>query len=190
MGIHHPGRICGSAALEYFLQHLDTISRRLLKIFCYSQSTATLHQKGAEADISWTQGHASIVGNAIADALAKEAATDAKNQPECSRSTSIQEIKEAIKKTQLSKWQSRWDNTEYDRVCLYLKWTPRSFWISPVGRASAKSYKLRQNIQNLSTTDINWVNVTVMSAYARNPRHPNTFSSTVPTSNIAEKSCS
>ena len=67
-------------------------------------------------DISWTPGHASIVGNEIADALAKEAATEARNQPECSRSTTIQEIKEANKKSQLSKWQSRWDNTEYGRA--------------------------------------------------------------------------
>ena len=64
-------------------------------------------------DISWTPGHASIVGNEIADALAKEAATELKNQPDCSRSTTIQEIKEANKKSQLSQWQSRWDNTEY-----------------------------------------------------------------------------
>ena len=50
-------------------------------------------------DISWTPGHASIVGNKIADALAKEAATEAKNQSECSRSTTIQEIKEAINRS-------------------------------------------------------------------------------------------
>ena len=82
-------------ALEYFLQHLDTNFCNLLKIFSDSQSTvgiltlnwkesgykditaeirqsiATLRQKGAEVDISWTPGHASIVGNEIADALAK-----------------------------------------------------------------------------------------------------------------------
>ena len=49
-------------------------------------------------DISWTPGHASIVGNEIADALAKEAAIEARNQPECSGSTTIQEIKEANNK--------------------------------------------------------------------------------------------
>ena len=48
--------------------------------------------------------------------LPKEAASEARNQPECSRSTTIQEIKEANKKSQLTKWQSRWDNTEYGRA--------------------------------------------------------------------------
>ena len=65
-------------ALEYFLQHLETISCRFLKIFSDNQSTmgiltlncketgykditteimqtiTTLQQKGAEVDISWT----------------------------------------------------------------------------------------------------------------------------------------
>ena len=92
-------------ALEYFLQHLETISCRFLKIFSDSQSTVgiltlnrketgykditaeirqtitTLQQKGAEVDISWTPGHASMAGNEIADALAKEAVTEAMNQP-------------------------------------------------------------------------------------------------------------
>ena len=67
-------------------------------------------------DISWTPGHASIAGNEIADALAKEAATEAVNQPEGRNSSTILEIKEATKKTQISKWQSRWDNTEYGRA--------------------------------------------------------------------------
>ena len=54
--------------------------------------------------------HASIAGNEIADALAKEAATEAMNQPEGRNSSTILEIKEATKKTQISKWQSKWDN--------------------------------------------------------------------------------
>ena len=52
----------------------------------------------------------------ITDALAKEAATVSRDQPDCRRSTSIQEVKDAIMKTQLSKWQSRWDNTDYGRA--------------------------------------------------------------------------
>ena len=127
-------------ALEYFLQHLETISCRFLKIFSDSQSTAeiltlnwketgykditteirqtitTLQQRGAKVDISWTPGHASIAGNEVADALAKEAATEAMNQPEGRNSSTILEIKEATKKTLISKWQSRWDNTEYGRA--------------------------------------------------------------------------
>ena len=67
-------------------------------------------------DISWTPGHASITGNEIADALAKEAATKAMNELEGRNSSTILEIKEATKKTQISKWQSRWDNTEYGRA--------------------------------------------------------------------------
>ena len=53
--------------------------------------------------------------NDIADVLHKEAAI-ASNQPDCRSSTTLQETKEAIKKTQLSKWQSRWDNTDYGRA--------------------------------------------------------------------------
>ena len=68
-------------------------------------------------NISWTAGHASIVGNEIADAFAKEAAKQAKTQPDCSRSTTMQEIKEANKKYQLSKWQSRvWQSIPYART--------------------------------------------------------------------------
>ena len=74
-------------AVDYFLQHLDTMTCRLLKIFNDSQSTVgilslnwkesgytitSLNQKGAAVDIVWTPGHASIAGNEIADALAKE----------------------------------------------------------------------------------------------------------------------
>ena len=67
-------------------------------------------------DISWTPGHASIAGNEIADALVKEAAMEAMIQPEGRNSSTILENKEATKKTQISKWQSRWDNTEYGRA--------------------------------------------------------------------------
>ena len=80
------------------------------------QTITTLHQKAADVDIAWTPGHASIVGNEIADALAKEAATEAMNQPECRRSTTILEVKEAIKKTQISRWKIKWDNLEHDRA--------------------------------------------------------------------------
>ena len=61
--------------------------------------------------LSILNGHASIAGNEIADALAKEGATEAMNQPEGRSSTTILETKEATKKTQISKWQSRWDYT-------------------------------------------------------------------------------
>ena len=135
-----------------------------------SRLLATLRQKGAEVNISWTPGHTSIVGNEIADALVKEAATEARNQPECSRSTTIQEIKEANKKSQLSKWQSRWDKTEYGRAyhMLVSNVDTKIFWIFPTGRASVKSFKYRQDIQNSMTTEINWANATVISAPATN----------------------
>ena len=80
------------------------------------QNITTLQQKGAEVDISWTPGHASIAGNEIADALAKETDTEAMNQPEGRNSSTILEINKATKKTQISKWQSRWDNTAYGRA--------------------------------------------------------------------------
>ena len=74
-------------ALEHFLQYLDISHSKLLKIFSDSQSTVgvltlnwkescykditteirqtitTLHQKGADMEIAWTPGYASIVGN-------------------------------------------------------------------------------------------------------------------------------
>ena len=106
-------------ALEYFLQYLDISHSKRLKIFSDSQSTfgvltlnwkkycykditteiqqtitTLVYQKRAEVEIVWTPSHASFVGNAIADALAKEAATEVMNQPECRRSTTIQEAKE------------------------------------------------------------------------------------------------
>lgn len=66
-----------------------------------------------------------------------------------------------------------------------------SFWISPAGRASAKSGRSRQNIQNCVTTVINWANATAPSAPAGNP---STSSFTVRTTCIhvstAEKLCS
>ena len=46
------------------------------------QTFTTLHRKGAEAKIAWPQSHASIMGNEIADVLAKEAAAEAMNQTE------------------------------------------------------------------------------------------------------------
>ena len=139
-------------------------------------------------DISWTPVHASIVGNEIADSLAKEAATEAKNQPECSRSITIRRLRRPSRDP--SCLNGNPDGTiksmAEHTICLYLKWTPRSFWISPAERASVKFYKYRHDIQNSTTTDINWTNATVISA----PRHPNIFSSTVPIIIIAEKLCS
>ena len=63
------------------------------------QTITTLQRKGAEVDISWTPGHASIAGNQIVDALVKEAAMEAMIQPEGRNSSIILEIKEATKKT-------------------------------------------------------------------------------------------
>ena len=119
-GIHPFGRTNGSAdSPEIFPA---TSENNLLQIpdkditTEIRQTITTLQQKGAEVDISWTPGHASIAGNEIADALAKEAATEAMNQAEDRNSSTILEIKEATKKTQISKWQSRWDNTDYGRA--------------------------------------------------------------------------
>ena len=126
-------------AVDYFLQRLDTMTCRLLKIFSDSQSRVgfltlnwkesgykdittdtrqtitSLNQKGAAMDIVWTPGHVSISGNEMADALAKETATEARAQLDCRRSKTIQEVKDAIKKTQISKWQSGWVNSDYGR---------------------------------------------------------------------------
>ena len=45
--------------------------------------------KGAAVDIVWTSGHAGIAGDEIAESLAKEAATEARDQPDCRRSTTM-----------------------------------------------------------------------------------------------------
>ena len=101
-------------------------------------------------DIVWTPGHASIVGNEIANALAKEAATESRDQPDCMRSRTMQEVKDAVKKTKILKWQSRWttQNMAAHTICIFQRLTHRSFWISPTGKAFARSYKYRQDTPN------------------------------------------
>ena len=100
-------------------------------------------------DIVWNPGHASIAGNEKADALEKEAATEARDQPDCRRSTTIQEVKDVIKKTQISKWQYRWDNSDYGRSYhMHVPKVDTKFLDIPTGKAFARSYKYRQDIPN------------------------------------------
>ena len=70
----------------------------------------SLKQKGLEINIAWTPGHADIAGNEIADKLAKEAAKEAESIDENEdRMVTAQDIKTAVKKSCLKKWQRRWD---------------------------------------------------------------------------------
>ena len=72
---------------------------------------------GIISELAWTPGHAEIRGNELADQLAKEAATEAKeigpeNLPAI---TTMQEIKMAARKHGSEKWQERWDMAETGR---------------------------------------------------------------------------
>ena len=97
-----------------------TVRRQAIRTLPQKSGRLSLHYSRRE--LKWIfpgpqpPGHASISGKEIADALAKEAATEAMNQAEDRNSSTILEIKEATKKTQISKWQSRWDNTDYGKA--------------------------------------------------------------------------
>ena len=59
--------------------------------------------------------HATIIGNEIADKLAKDAAHQASEMPIDTAIVTIQDIKNSAKKSIASKWQQRWDISESDR---------------------------------------------------------------------------
>lgn len=65
--------------------------------------------------ISWSPGHADILGNEIADRLAKEAAQEAKELEDDSRVTTMVDIKTAARASCVKKWQSRWEQSDKGR---------------------------------------------------------------------------
>lgn len=73
-----------------------------------------LKTKGITLEISWTPGHSDISSNEIADQLAKQAAQEAANL-EDSGITTVGDVKLAVKKSGLMKWQDRWDRSERGR---------------------------------------------------------------------------
>ena len=125
-------------AIEIALGFIETESSKKkidnVKIFCDSQSAVglltlgwtpssykgtiskikkqleSLRQTGMEIDISWTQGHADIAGNEIADRLAKEAAKEAEEVDE-----NQDKVVTAAKVSCEKKWQRRWDLTNSGR---------------------------------------------------------------------------
>ncbi|XP_053393713.1 uncharacterized protein LOC128555451 [Mercenaria mercenaria] len=79
------------------------------------QMMKDLDSVGIKTDISWTPGHANILGNEIADRLAKEAASEAEKMGESNIPTTLQDIKKAAKKSCEMKWQNRWQLTDTGR---------------------------------------------------------------------------
>ena len=82
-----------------------------------------LKQKDIPTQIDWTPGQSVIVGNEIADHLAKEAAKEAETFTDDRKFTSIADAKMASKKYVISLWQKRWDNSETGRT--YHSYFPR-----------------------------------------------------------------
>ena len=79
----------------------------------------TGHVVNSKRRVNWPAGHARIVGNEIADQLAKEATIETSKPTEDTEeklSTNLPEIKEASTKTQHEKWQRRVDSLLYGRV--------------------------------------------------------------------------
>ena len=64
-------------------------------------------------DISYTCQYS---GNEVAEKLAKEAAAEASQRPDDKRYTTFMKIREASRKTQIIRWQTKWDTTEQGRT--------------------------------------------------------------------------
>lgn len=73
------------------------------------QTIKTLKDKDIKIQINWTPGHAEILGNEIADRLAKQGAEEAENMPEVTSAVTVLDVKAALKESGLMKWQQRWE---------------------------------------------------------------------------------
>ena len=73
------------------------------------KSVTNLHKREVRTVIYWTAGHINLPGNELADRLAKEAATEARDTKIVEANISCSEIKNAFKKESQKRWQKRWD---------------------------------------------------------------------------------
>jgi ribonuclease HI len=141
---HHSSILLGElvailTTLEYALGELNPESVDRVQIFSDSQSSigllklgwkprqyhstietaksmiAQLQAMGIRVDIDWSPGHASIEGNEIADALAKEASREAALMDSTNNITSQGDIKGAARVSVVAKWQRQWDVAEAGR---------------------------------------------------------------------------
>ncbi|MEW8544656.1 MAG: reverse transcriptase domain-containing protein [Candidatus Thiodiazotropha sp.] len=80
------------------------------------QSVRQLQQKGIDVQIAWSPGHADIMGNEIADRLAKEAAQDAEDMVDDNRLITMVDIKTAARRSCVKKWQRQWDQSDKGRT--------------------------------------------------------------------------
>ena len=62
-----------------------------------------LQQQGIDIQIAWSPGHAAIVGNEIADRLAKEAAQEAEDMDDDNRLITMVDIKTAARRSCMQK---------------------------------------------------------------------------------------
>ena len=83
-------------------------------------------KKGVTIKIEWTPGHANILGNEIADTLAKEAAQEAKQMKEEESVTAMTDIRKGAKESCFVKWQRKWELTEAGRHLFNLRPTVKS----------------------------------------------------------------
>ena len=124
---------------EHILAHERQGTYSAVNIFCDSQSAVGIcdlgwksnshhqvikevHQlreavraTGAQTTIEWTPGHASIKGNDLADALAKDAAEQAKHLGDSCIMVTSQDVTKASQDLIVSKWQMRWDHSSRGR---------------------------------------------------------------------------
>jgi len=113
--------------------------KRSLKIFCDSQSVIGLltlgwspsshHQtiketkdllqslssQNVEVEIVWTPGHVDIRGNDLADSLAKEAATEARDKDIEAPYVTLDDVSTAARRSVSAKWQRQWDRADTGR---------------------------------------------------------------------------
>ena len=181
-------------ALEHILQCSDSLPSKLLKIFSDSQSeigiltlnwkdtsykdvtkdicqaTKSLQEKGVTVDISWTPSHASISGNEVADKLAKEAANEASQLPNDKRYTTFMEIREASRKTQITRWQTKStpQNKEGHTTHSSPVLTGKECLISQTGKDSVTSSSFRRGFQNSKSTGTSWDSAKTTDVSAEN----------------------
>ena len=75
-----------------------------------------MEDKGIKIEINWTQGHAEIEGNEIADRLAKQGADEAQEMPGVTEAITILDVETTIRESGFEKLQQRWEASSTGRL--------------------------------------------------------------------------